>query len=96
MLSDCNTGRFIFLLKMRSIKSRFDKGNFMAARHIYQVIPESGRWSVRKDSTILSKHDKKDLAEQEAQSLALKIISSLVLVYRLDGSIQKSVFHSVD
>jgi hypothetical protein len=68
----------------------------MAARHIYQVIPDSGRWSVIKDSAILSKHDDKDLAEEEAWNLALKIISSLVRVYRLDGSIQKSVFHSVD
>jgi hypothetical protein len=68
----------------------------MAARHIYQVIPDSGMWSVIKDSTILSKHDNKDLAEEEAQNLAVKIMSSLVLVYRPDGSIQKSVFHSVD
>jgi hypothetical protein len=27
--------------------------------------------------------------------LAMKIMSSLVLVYRTDGSIQKSSFHSV-
>jgi hypothetical protein len=67
----------------------------MAARHIYQVIPESGSWSVMKDNILLSKHKNQNLAEEEAVKLAVKIMSSLVLVYRADGSIQKSSFHSV-
>ncbi|MEJ2052132.1 MAG: DUF2188 domain-containing protein [Calditrichota bacterium] len=67
----------------------------MAARHIYQVIPESGQWSVIKDSILLSNHENQNLAEEEAMKLAVKIMSSLVLVYRADGSIQKSSFHAV-
>ena len=67
----------------------------MAARHTYQIIPDSDSWSVIKDKILLSKHENQDLAEEEAVKLAVKIISSLVLVYRVDGSIQKSSFHAV-
>ncbi|GAB4368798.1 MAG: hypothetical protein Kow0042_10180 [Calditrichia bacterium] len=60
----------------------------MAARNIFRVMPEGDHWIVRKDGKVISTHQEKNSAIEAANKLANKQISSQVIVYRPDGSIQ--------
>lgn len=63
----------------------------MAARNIYRVIHDVGKWIVMKNDEVISKHTEKEHAVESAKDLVYKKISSRVLVYRKDGSIIKNI-----
>lgn len=63
----------------------------MAARNIYRVIHDVGKWIIIKNDEVISKHTEKEHALESAKDLAYKKISSRVLVFRKDGSIIKNV-----
>lgn len=64
----------------------------MAARNIYRVQPNGEMWEVLKEGVLLSSHQVKANAVLRAEKFADQQISSRVLVYRPDGSIQESIF----
>lgn len=61
----------------------------MSARNIFRVIPKGRKWQVRKNGSILSSHAKRKSAVEKAVQMAEDVISSQVIVYRPDGSLQK-------
>ncbi|MEJ2633947.1 MAG: DUF2188 domain-containing protein [Calditrichia bacterium] len=61
----------------------------MSARNIFRVIPKGRKWQVRKNGSILSSHAQKKCAVEDAVQMAEDVISSQVIVYRPDGSLQK-------
>ncbi|HFE65474.1 MAG TPA: DUF2188 domain-containing protein [Caldithrix sp.] len=65
----------------------------MSARNIYQVKPLGDQWAVVKENTVLSSYPLKKSAVAAAQKFANKIISSQVIVYRKDGSLQKPFYN---
>jgi len=64
----------------------------MAARNKLKVIWNDEKWQVVKDGKVLNGYSSKEKAEQYARRIARRMISSQVLIYRSNGSIQKSFF----
>jgi hypothetical protein len=63
----------------------------MAARNIYKVIHDLGKWVILRNEEIIGQHTLKENAVESAKDLSYKKISSRVLVYRKDGSIIKNM-----
>lgn len=61
----------------------------MSARNIYQVKPFGDKWAVIKEDNIVNSYPQKKTAVAAAERFAKKYISSQVIVYRKDGSVQK-------
>jgi hypothetical protein len=68
----------------------------MSARNIFQVIPSGDNWEVRKNGQLLFSDSLKTIAVKKARQLAGNLISSQVLVYRSDGSVQLRNFAHYD
>ncbi len=64
----------------------------MAARNILKVIYTAGKWQIVSNGKPVDSCTSRDKAENRAAEMARTHISSQVLVYRLNGSIQKSSF----
>jgi hypothetical protein len=65
----------------------------MAARNIYTVKFLEGKWQIIKDGKILGYDKSKKSAISKALFWAKRQISSQVVIFRMHGSIQETVFN---